>query len=189
MMTEIYKNIFIINDFISVEEQEYILSLINESNEEDWNQTYINHIKNKQYDTEEDLINALESRNTFWDDKIFHIKNEDFWKDLTDRVSLFFNNQYEINPMYAIQRQMPGTFLKVHFDQGTNPELQKAVIIYINDNYNGGELFFPEHDFEIKPPSRSMIIFPGTEDYMHGVKEVLAGPTRYVLPSFGFVKK
>ncbi len=189
MMTEIYKNIFIVNDFISIEEQEYILSLINESTEDDWNQTYINHIKNKKYETEEDLINALESRNTFWDDKILHIKNEEFWKGLTNRVNLFFHNEYEINPMYAIQRQMPGTFLKVHFDQGTNPELQKAVIIYINDNYNGGELFFPDHGFEIKPSARSMIIFPGTEDYMHGVKEVLDGPTRYVLPSFGFVKK
>lgn len=187
-MEEIYNNIFIIKEFISIEEQNYLISLIEQSTEEDWNSTYINTIKNKQYDNEIDLINAVESRNKFWDDKIFHIPNESFWKDLTERVNSFFKYEYEINPMYAIQRQMPGTFLKVHFDQGTNPELQKAVIIYLNDNYNGGELFFPEHNFEVKPEARSMIIFPGTEDYLHGVKEVLDGPTRYVLPSFGFIK-
>jgi len=187
-MNEVYPNIFIIENFLTEEEHSYVISLINKSEESLWNNTTVKQIKEKYKNNLEEMQMALESRNQFWDDKIFKINDEQFWKSLTKKVNDFFDNKYEINPMYAIQRQQPNTFLKIHFDQGNNPDLEKAVIIYLNDNYNGGELFFPDHNFEIKPPAKSMIIFPGTENYMHGVKEVLDGPTRYVMPSFGFKK-
>jgi predicted 2-oxoglutarate/Fe(II)-dependent dioxygenase YbiX len=187
-MNEVYPNIFIIENFLTEEEHSYVMSLITESEYNSWENTTIKEIEKKYKNNLEQMQQALESRNEFWDDKIFKIHDEQFWKSLTEKVNNFFENKYEINPMYAIQRQQPNTFLKIHFDQGNNPDLEKAVIIYLNDDYNGGELFFPDHNFEIKPPARSMIIFPGTEDYMHGVKEVLDGPTRYVMPSFGFKK-
>ena len=187
-MNEVYPNIFIIENFITEEEHYYAMSLIIKSEENSWQNTTIKEIEKKYKNDLDQMKIALESRNEFWDDKIFKIDDEQFWKSLTKKVNDFFDNKYEVNPMYAIQRQQPNTFLKIHFDQGNNPDLEKAVIIYLNDDYNGGELFFPDHNFEIKPPARSMIIFPGTEDYMHGVKEVLEGPTRYVMPSFGFKK-
>jgi hypothetical protein len=187
-MNEVYPNIFIIENFLTEEEHSYVMSLIIKSEENSWQNTTIKEIKKKYKNNLDQMQIALESRNEFWDDKIFKINDEQFWKSLTKKVNDFFENKYEVNPMYAIQRQQPNTFLKIHFDQGNNPDLEKAVIIYLNDNYNGGELFFPDHNFEIKPPAKSMIIFPGTEDYMHGVKEVLDGPTRYVMPSFGFKK-
>jgi hypothetical protein len=187
-MNEVYPNIFIIENFLTEEEHSYVMSLIIKSEENSWQNTTIKEIEKKYENNLDQMKIALESRNEFWDDKIFKINDEQCWKSLTKKVNDFFENKYEVNPMYAIQRQQPNTFLKIHFDQGNNPDLEKAVIIYLNDNYNGGELFFPDHNFEIKPPAKSMIIFPGTEDYMHGVKEVLDGPTRYVMPSFGFKK-
>lgn len=185
---EVYPNIFIIENFLTEEEHSRIMSFIVEAEEESWVNTTVKEIQEKYKDDSEKMQEALEGRNQFWDDKIFKISDEEFWKSLTEKVNKFFKYEYEINPMYAIQRQQPNTFLKIHFDQGNNPDLEKAVIIYLNDNYNGGELFFPDHNFEIKPPAKSIVVFPGTEDYMHGVREVLDGPTRYVMPSFGFKK-
>jgi hypothetical protein len=57
-------------------------------------------------------------------------------------------------------------------------------IIYLNDNYEGGELYFPQHNgFKIKPKKGTMLIFSGTIDNMHGIKEVTSG-TRYTHVTF-----
>ena len=50
-----------------------------------------------------------------------------------------------------------------------------AALIYLNDNYEGGELCFPLHNIEIKPKPGTLILFPGTCMYLHEVKEVLSG--------------
>ena len=39
---------------------------------------------------------------------------------------------------------------------------------------------------KIKPEPGSMLIFPGTQEFEHGVHPVLPGPIRYVI--VGFVK-
>ncbi len=57
-------------------------------------------------------------------------------------------------------------------------------IIYLNDDYVGGELYFPQHNnFEIKPKKGTMLIFSGTIDNMHGIKEITSG-TRYTHVTF-----
>lgn len=57
-------------------------------------------------------------------------------------------------------------------------------IIYLNDDYEGGELYFPQHDnFTLKPKAGSMLIFSGTIDNMHGINEVTNG-TRYTHVTF-----
>lgn len=55
--------------------------------------------------------------------------------------------------------------------------------------FTGGELFFPEYDFELECNNNSMIIFPGWVE--HGVKEVriddydyFGGYGRYAITSF-----
>jgi predicted 2-oxoglutarate/Fe(II)-dependent dioxygenase YbiX len=79
-----------------------------------------------------------------------------------------------------------GVQLKAHTDQHTDPSIRYATIIYLNDNYNGGELFFANKDLEIKPRAGSLVVFPGTDEFNHGVRHVKSGPIRYVL--VGFIK-
>lgn len=52
--------------------------------------------------------------------------------------------------------------------------------VYLNDDYEGGEIFFPEHGIEIKPTAGSALIFPSGNHYVHGVKRV-EGTNRYTL--------
>jgi hypothetical protein len=79
-----------------------------------------------------------------------------------------------------------GVELKAHTDQDTDPSIKYATIIYLNDNYSGGELFFSNKNIEIKPKPGSLVVFPGTNEFNHGVRHVKAGPIRYVL--VGFIK-
>jgi len=44
-----------------------------------------------------------------------------------------------------------------------------AVIYYINDNYEGGEINFPWHNLTVKPKANSFILFPSNEHYLHEV--------------------
>jgi hypothetical protein len=81
----------------------------------------------------------------------------------------------------------PGVDLMSHTDDHTDPSISYATIVYINDDYNDGELFFKNLDIKLKPKPKTLLIFPGNEKYEHGVKTVSDGPIRYVI--VGFIKE
>lgn len=56
-------------------------------------------------------------------------------------------------------------------------------LIYLNEDYSGGELYFPNHNFSIKPEVGTLICFRGDEHTMHGVKKVEDG-IRYTVSLF-----
>ena len=56
-------------------------------------------------------------------------------------------------------------------------------VIYINDNYVGGEIFFPSYGIEFKPKPGTLIFFPSSKYYMHGVRKIKSG-VRYTSPHF-----
>lgn len=56
-------------------------------------------------------------------------------------------------------------------------------LIYLNDDYEGGELYFPEYDLYIKPEVGTLICFKGDENTLHGVKMVTSG-VRYTVSLF-----
>jgi hypothetical protein len=53
-----------------------------------------------------------------------------------------------------------------------------AAIYYLNDDYEGGEINFMDHNIKIKPKSNSFVTFPSNEDYWHEVLEN-TGKERY----------
>lgn len=57
------------------------------------------------------------------------------------------------------------------------PERNYASLIYLNDDYEGGELYIPSLNFELKPQKGMMVAFAGGT-LLHGVKPVISG-TRY----------
>jgi hypothetical protein len=56
-------------------------------------------------------------------------------------------------------------------------------ILYLTDDYSGGELYFPEHEIDIKAKAYSFCVFPGGIENIHGVREVTSG-TRHTMISF-----
>jgi hypothetical protein len=59
----------------------------------------------------------------------------------------------------------------------------KSGLLYLNDDYEGGELVFPEQGLSIKPETGSLIFFEGDYKKPHGVNKVIFGP-RYNLVTF-----
>jgi predicted 2-oxoglutarate/Fe(II)-dependent dioxygenase YbiX len=64
-----------------------------------------------------------------------------------------------------------------------SPHYDIGNIIYLNDDYEGGELYFPQHDLQFKPENGTAAFFPGDRNYLHGVTEITSG-IRYTLPTF-----
>ncbi len=61
-------------------------------------------------------------------------------------------------------------------------------VFYLNDDYEGGELHFPNQNITIKPKAGSLIIFPSVQPYIHHPKEVISG-NKYMIPLFWFKEK
>ena len=58
-----------------------------------------------------------------------------------------------------------------------------TAIIYLNRDFVGGELYFPNQGLSLSPEPKSLAFFPGTLEYLHGVKMITEG-IRYTLASF-----
>jgi predicted 2-oxoglutarate/Fe(II)-dependent dioxygenase YbiX len=58
-----------------------------------------------------------------------------------------------------------------------------ASVIYLNDDYDGGTIYFPNLNIELKPLPGTLITFPGTLRYLHGVRRVTGG-MRHTIASF-----
>jgi hypothetical protein len=94
----------------------------------------------------------------------------------------------------AIVRWLPGQLQRPHADkelhEGENagkpndfPWYDIAGLFYLNNDYEGGELYFPNQDISFKPKAGSAYFFPGDMNYIHGVSEIKSG-IRYVIPFF-----
>jgi predicted 2-oxoglutarate/Fe(II)-dependent dioxygenase YbiX len=60
-----------------------------------------------------------------------------------------------------------------------------TIILYINDDYEGGEIHFPNENVAIKPDAGSVLIFPS--NLLHEVKTVISG-NRYMTQSYIYEK-
>lgn len=63
------------------------------------------------------------------------------------------------------------------------PHYDIAGLIYFSDDYEGGELYFPQHGIEFRPKAGSAYFFPGDKNYVHGVRPVKSG-NRFTCPLF-----
>lgn len=66
-------------------------------------------------------------------------------------------------------------FYKEHIDSGINLKRVHTCLIYLNDEYEGGETFFPRQQLLFKGEIGDLIFFPSTFTHPHIAKEVKNG--------------
>lgn len=72
--------------------------------------------------------------------------------------------------------------LPAHQDQGVSSRVL-SVLLYLNDDYEGGEIEFRHSKLKFKPEAGSVLFFPSNFLYVHEVYPVTKGP-RYALPNW-----
>ncbi|MEM1404138.1 MAG: 2OG-Fe(II) oxygenase [Pseudomonadota bacterium] len=84
-----------------------------------------------------------------------------------------------------ILRYTVGSYYRPHADSDDfNPDTQKwektrdrdlSFLLYLDDDYEGGEINFPNFDFQLRPRAGMLLMFPSDCRYLHGVLPVTAG--------------
>ena len=50
-----------------------------------------------------------------------------------------------------------------------------TLLVYLNDDFEGGAIHFPDQAFRIKPQAGTMIMFPSNKKFMHTVEPIISG--------------
>lgn len=85
---------------------------------------------------------------------------------------------------FSVLRYQKGHLYKPHSDgdtAGFNRRL--SGLIYLNNNYMGGELNFPGLDFCIRPERNMLVLFPSNFCFVHESLPILSG-TKYAVVSW-----
>ena len=99
-----------------------------------------------------------------------------------------YSKHYSVNigslmPL-SISKYSTGKSMGPHVDDynnGDDPNI--SVVLYLNDDYEGGEINFPNQNITIKPEAGSIVIFPSVEPYYHQSLPVISG-IKYMSPGF-----
>jgi hypothetical protein len=127
---------------------------------------------------------------------------EDYKKEQNIQEELILLEQF------GVHRYRSGKFMGVHHDsQEGDTRLLYSLVVWPNDDYEGGELSFSikngvltgtesalfadiddprnegQYDFFIKPEAGSIVIFPSPSPFSHTAHEVKSG-WKYMLPMF-----
>lgn len=171
-------------------------------NKKDFVESSLDWIQGKDRETAEYLINTMNDARK----KVAHA----FFEDRG------LGSDPNISPFVGISKWNPGCQLGVHCDTFSGDRtLWWTIIIYLNDDYNGGELsfiikdidfkdrknalFMPSPDFEkvssdsmidftVKPEAGSALVFPSGFPYMHQVHLVKPGKSRYMCQTHLFIE-
>ena len=78
-----------------------------------------------------------------------------------------------------VKYQGAGQQFRIHADHGPAYACTVSAVIYLNDDYEGGELYFPRLDkLTYKPKAGDIAIFPSNYIYEHASLDMISG-TKY----------
>lgn len=156
------ENIQYLEDVLSKEEHSLLLNYV--KNRESWNHE----------PWEAKTVGSSEMSKEVFEilDKVFKL----VYKESTNLYGVTIDpfEEYKLN----LIKFEKGFSLNKHVDTLSSEANHIASVYYINDDYTGGEINFPDYNLKIKPKANSLVIFPGNENYLHEVLTIQDG-SRY----------
>jgi hypothetical protein len=116
------------------------------------------------------------------------LKLQDIWQDCYDRQKLAVDDycrEFNINNLkyweaFNFIKYEPGQHFMEHHDHGFSYNCTLSLVAYLNENFEGGELFFRRQGINYIPKTGDVILFPSNFMYPHQAKVVNSG-TKYSL--------
>ena len=110
-------------------------------------------------------------------------------------IGSFLQNHYKINLNFTgvyppfFRKTSLNHETEIHADNETLDGCVKqgcenfdvSAVLYFNENFIGGELYFPNQNIKVSPRAGCFIAFPGDARYAHGVLPIAEG-IRYSAP-------
>ena len=115
-----------------------------------------------------------------------------------DAVAPFFGAQLDTFSVPSVLKYSPGGKYDAHSDsEYWNPNLGKwirsiardySLLLYVNDDYEGGSLYFPNFEIRLQPKRGMLVAFPSDHRYLHAADPLLSGE-RFVIVSWASDKR
>lgn len=102
----------------------------------------------------------------------------DAQKIAVDHYSSLYNISLDYWEAFNLIKYVPGNNFKIHSDDGYSYRAVVSVVCYLNDDYEGGELYFNNFGLPIKPKAGDIYVFPSTYLFSHAAMPVTSG-TKY----------
>jgi hypothetical protein len=115
--------------------------------------------------------------------KYFSKKFNKAFSDIEQDYCLKYSISLKSHQPYKILKYEKGGEFDLHSDDGGGTFRRVSTVYYINDDYLGGEISFPDFNIKIKPEAGDFLIFPSSFAYKHKVFPITEG-TRYSIASW-----
>jgi len=152
-----------------------------------WGGTYLNEDAEDKtsYKTDPKSIGSQKTKNKKWD----KVQNEEDEKCL-EVVKIIENALEDATKYYCKENNLKHTFrfspltiskynqhggMGTHVDSDSDFNKSASAIIYLNDEYEGGEVVFDNFGISLKPEAGSILMFPSHTPYEHTVKAIKSG--------------
>lgn len=127
------------------------------------------------------------SENAYKNETIRQINNRLF--DLTYAAVSWYKSHFAIReninwvePLVLLRYQI-GEKYNAHYDGPTSTHRCVSPILYLNDDYEGGELEFVNFNLKIKSTPGTLLLFPANYAYRHIAHPVISG-TKFAMVTF-----
>lgn len=175
----------IIKNFLSKEECFYLVNLVKDI--EPWETGGSEFWSNRSLNG----INIYNNIDKMAGQLIYNIRNR-----IAETIKTEYNLENKVYPdLSQIVRWFPGQEQLPHADDMKNIDghdwfhhRHYGAIIYLNDDYEGGHTYYPEHNFSITPETGTLAIHLGDKEHLHGVTKI-ENSTRYTIASFWTLDK
>ena len=168
-------DIYEIEDFVCLEEQEQVLAYCKSLDESEWWKT-----EDAGW-TEED---AKQYTQGFFYGKQKLGSKPSVFDSMNANLENLFADLYYIDKL-SLQRHPSGNFMEPHRDywnKEADTYVRYGVVVYFNDEYVGGEIKYPDVNLVHKPKARSLVLHGG--NILHGTTRVTSDDYRYFSTSF-----
>jgi predicted 2-oxoglutarate/Fe(II)-dependent dioxygenase YbiX len=110
--------------------------------------------------------------------------NQKMWSAIDNYIKIFDiqHNIFDVEG-YTLLKYSGGQHYDAHYDGGGDSKRNLSAILYLNSDYEGGELEFVNFNIKIKPSAGMLLLFPANYPYRHIAHPVTSG-TKYAIVSF-----
>ena len=157
-------DIYEIEDFVSIDEQEKVLEYAKSLDESEW--------------FHDDL------KESFWYGKQKLEPSKEVLDNINKKVHNLFSTFKDVGDV-ALQRYFDKEPMQTHRDywiKDLDYYIRYGIVIYYNDDYLGGEILYPELNISHKPKARSLVMHGG--NILHGPSKVIGDNPRYFSTAF-----
>lgn len=113
-------------------------------------------------------------------------------EEIKSRVSSLFSDRLSVYGTATVRELSEGDLTEPHSDQhrpgcgcgycinNFDTFFLYGVVIYLNDNFTGGEIKYTKKDITYRPLAKSLICHPASEEYEHEVLKVKSGIRKFI---------